>query len=126
MIKVIYYDIPEQVKVRKHEVNLVDFQMFLKKHKRISNKKIAELLELNKTEVDHWFRTDNFFSIPSDTVWIKLKKVLNIDSNIYDSFVLEFEQRDSVHDQSNRVYDVNGIAPTITSTNADIRIILNV
>ena len=35
----------------------------------------------------------------------------------------EFEEKISVHEQSNRVYDINGIAPTITSTSADIRII---
>jgi DNA (cytosine-5)-methyltransferase 1 len=126
MIKVIYYDIPEKVRIRKHKVNITEFQIFLKKHKRISNKKIAELLKINKSEVDHWFRTDNFFSIPSEVIWIELKKILKIDSNIYDDFVLEFEERNGVHDQSNRVYDINGIGPTITSTSADIRIIFKI
>lgn len=36
---------------------------------------------------------------------------------------MEFEEKLSLHEQSNRVYDINGIAPTITSTSADIRII---
>lgn len=122
--EVIYYDIPEIVKVRKHIIDISEFQNFIKQHKKMSNKQLAKLLNVPVTEVEHWFRKDKFFAIPSDKIWTQLKNALGINSNIYDAFVMEFEERQGIHEQSNRVYDINGISPTITSTNADIRIII--
>jgi DNA (cytosine-5)-methyltransferase 1 len=122
-MKVIYYDIPEKVEIRKHTCDIKEFQAFLKMHKKTTIKQIANALNISKTEVDHWFRSDKHFSIPNKNIWVELKKILKIKSNKYDAFVTEFIEQDGVHEQSNRVYDINGIAPTITSTGADIRII---
>ena len=122
---VVYYDIPEKVIIRKNKCDVKEFQSFLKKHKTITIKKISEILDIPKTEVEHWFRKDKYFSYPSPEIWSNLKDVLNIKSKKYDKFITEFIQVDGVHEQSNRVYDINGIAPTITSTGADIRIIIN-
>ena len=122
--KVVFYEIPEIVKVRVNNCNIIEFQEFLKKHKKINNKKISEILNIPKTEVEHWFRTDKYFTIPNENIWMNLKKILNIDDNKYDDFVMQFEEKESIHEQSNRVYDINGIAPTLTSTNADLRIII--
>lgn len=123
-MKVVFYDIPEKVEVRKNTCDIKEFQLFLKMHKKTSIKEISNALNISKTEVEHWFRTDNYFSIPNKDIWIELKNILKIQSNKYDAFVTEFIVQDGVHEQSNRVYDVNGIAPTITSTGADIRIII--
>jgi DNA (cytosine-5)-methyltransferase 1 len=123
-MKVVCYDIPEKVEVRKNTCDIKEFQLFLKMHKKITIKEISNALNISKTEVEHWFRTDNYFAIPNKDIWIELKNILKIESNKYDAFVTEFIIQDGVHEQSNRVYDINGIAPTITSTGADIRIIL--
>ena len=123
-MNVIYYDIPEKVKLRKNEVDILSLQKTLKKHKKMTIKKIADSLNVPKTEVDHWFRTDKFFAIPNENIWFDLKKLLNIETDEFDNSITEFIERDGVHDQTNRVYDVNGIAPTLTSNGADIRIIL--
>ena len=123
-MKIICYDIPELVKVRKNKVDIKGLQKLLKKHKNDSIKNIAIKLNKPKTEVEHWFRTDKCFSIPDSEIWLKLKKILNIKLNTFDNQIMEFEIKESLHEQSNRVYDVNGIAPTITSTSADIRILL--
>ena len=122
--KVVFYEIPEMVKVRVNNCNIVEFQQFLKKYKKLNNKKISEILNIPKTEVEHWFRTDKYFTIPNENIWMDLKNILNIDDNKYDDFVMQFEEKESIHEQSNRVYDINGIATTLTSTNADLRIII--
>tara|TARA_R110000796_G_scaffold52600_1_gene123922 strand:+ start:79 stop:474 length:396 start_codon:yes stop_codon:yes gene_type:complete len=121
---VVYYDIPETVIIRSFEVDVIKLQTLLKNHKNTTIKNIAIKLNRPKTEVAHWFRTDKFFSIPDPIIWFDLKKLLNITDNSHDKSITIFKEQDSVYDQSNRVYNVEGIAPTITSTNADIRIIL--
>jgi DNA (cytosine-5)-methyltransferase 1 len=121
---IIFYDIPEIVRIRKYDCDKIQFQKFIKSYKKMTNKKIAQLLNISITEVEHWFRTDKYFSFPSENVWYKLKEVLNIESDIYDSFITEWIEVDGTHEQSNRVYDFNGISPTITSTSADIRILI--
>ena len=55
----IIHNIPQIVSVRKHKVDVIKLQELLKKHKTISNQKIAEKLNIKKTTVDHWFRTDH-------------------------------------------------------------------
>ena len=121
---VIYYNIPEIVRIRKYNCNTIEFQKFIKSYKKITNSKLAELLNVPNTEVQHWFRTDKYFNFPNEKIWYKLKEVLNITSDIYDSFITEWIEVDGNHDQSNRVYDFNAIAPTLTATSADIRILI--
>lgn len=121
-MNVIYYDIPEIVKVRKYEVDIEALKKTLSK-RNISIKKISQILGVKKTLVEHWFRKDNCFSIPSAENWLQLKEILGIQTNEFDKSIMQFEEKISVHEQSNRVYNINGIAPTITSTSADIRII---
>jgi len=124
-MKVIYYVIPEIVEfeLRKYEVDIEGLQKCLKKHRAISIREIAEQMKLPKTDVEHWFRSDKYFAIPRAEVWNDLKQLLNINTSQFDKSIMTFHKQLGVHDQSNRVYDVNGIAPTLTSTNSDIRII---
>jgi DNA (cytosine-5)-methyltransferase 1 len=120
---VMVYNIPEMVSVRKHEVRIVKLQQLLKSHKNKSIKEISEKLNIPKTQVEHWFRTDKCFSIPDPILWFKLKEVLSIKTKEFDLEITEFEIKESIFEKSNRVYDSNGIAPTMTCTSADERIL---
>jgi DNA (cytosine-5)-methyltransferase 1 len=120
---VMVYNIPEIVSVRKHQVRIIELQQLLKKHRNISIKEISEKLNIPKTQVEHWFRTDKCFSIPDPVLWLKLKECINISTNEFDLEITEFENKESIFEKSNRVYDSNGIAPTLTSTSADERVL---
>jgi DNA (cytosine-5)-methyltransferase 1 len=122
--KVIFYIIPEIVSVRKYPVNIPGLQKLLRSHKKLTIKQIAESLDVAQTEAEHWFRTDKCFSIPRAEVWYELKKLLKIKTKKFDKSITTFENKESVFDMSNRVYDTDGIAPTLTSTTTDIRILL--
>jgi site-specific DNA-cytosine methylase len=124
-VGVVVTNINQKVSVRKHEVDTIGLQQLLKKHKNISNKKIAELINEPITLVEHWFRTDNSFSIPLPKHWNQLKKILDIQTDQYDKSIMTFVEKDNVFEKSNRVYDEVGIAPTITSTSADEKIYNN-
>jgi DNA (cytosine-5)-methyltransferase 1 len=121
--EVIIHDIPEIVKVRKNEVPIAQLQKILKEHKKKSIVQISKELNVNKTTVEHWFRTDKHFSIPDAEIWFDLKKCLNIETNEFDLSITEFIEKEGVFEKSNRVYDDRGIAPTLTSTSADEKII---
>ncbi len=95
-MEVIYYIIPEIVTVRKHPVNISALQKTLKSHKNLTIKKISEDLGVTKTEVEHWFRTDKYFSIPRADIWGDLKKLLKIKTNQFDKSITTFENKESV------------------------------
>jgi site-specific DNA-cytosine methylase len=122
--ELIIHNIPEIVNVRKYEVDILSLQKTLKEHKNITNQQIADALNVPKTMVEHWFRTDNYFSIPDKDVWLRLKELLGIVTKKFDESIMVFEQREGVFDKSNRVYDEEGIAPTLTCTSADERILV--
>lgn len=82
---------------RKFPFDKYEFQDFIKKYKtknNISHKEIYESLQIPKHYVYGWFgKPDKFFV--SDMFlenWLKLKKILNINSNKYDKPLTEFEQ----------------------------------
>ena len=106
----------DTVSVRKFEVDILGLQSVLKKHRQ-PIKKISETLDVNKTTVEHWFRTDKSFSIPSPDIWFKLKNYLGITTDEFDQSIMEFEEKDNVFESSQRVYDSNGSYPTITASN---------
>ena len=54
----------------------------------------------------------------------QLKKVLNIKDNSFDKSITTYIEKESVFEKTNRVYDIKGIAPTLTSTSADEKIIV--
>ena len=112
----------EQVKVRKHEVETNSLQYLLREMKKESgktNKQIAEETNTPITKVEHWFRTDSSFAIPSDDIWFRLKEVLGIETNLFDKEIMEFEYRDGVYESKQRVYSENGKSPTLTAGNKD-------
>lgn len=110
-------EIPEVVKVRKYNVDIKELQSLLrdaKLNKGLSINQIAEKLDMPKTLVEHWFRTDKCFSIPDAEVWYKLKDVLGIEITDFDESVTTFEEKEGVYDKSKRCYLIEGIAPTLT------------
>ena len=110
----------EEVKVRKHEVDLEKLQQLLREAKanvKKTNKQIAEETDLPITKVEHWFRTDSSFAIPSDDIWFKLKEVLDIKEDSFDAQIMEFIYRDGVYESTQRVYSEEGKSPTITASN---------
>jgi DNA-cytosine methyltransferase len=112
----------EQVKVRKHEVDIISLQYLLRQMKSNSgktNKQIAEETNMPVTKVEHWFRTDSSFAIPGDDIWLKLKEVLGIETDVFDKQIMEFEYRDGVYETKQRVYSDNGKSPTLTAGNTE-------
>lgn len=66
------YDSEQLVRVRKYEVNVVKLQSVLKSQKQILKltiKDISDRLDVTKTTVEHWFRTDSCFSVPDENIW---------------------------------------------------------
>jgi DNA-cytosine methyltransferase len=121
---IIQHIIPEIVSVRKYNVDIFELQKCLKTHKKLNNQQISDALNVPKTMVDHWFRTDTYFSIPDKDMWLQLKLLLNIQTNEFDESIMTFEDKESVFEKTNRVYDQDGIAPTLTSTSANERILV--
>lgn len=116
-MEVITYEIQQQVKVRKYNVDCKKLCNLLRTHKKLTglnNKRIAELLNVSITKVEHWFRKDKCFSIPDEDVWLSLKQILNIATNDFDLAITTFEEKDNVFEKGNRIYDSQGICPTIT------------
>ena len=114
----------EKVKVRKYEVDIPKLQecilnQFAKCNK--TKKEIAKDLNDSYSTVEHYFRKkgSDFFSIPSEEHWPKLKEILNITTNEFDKSIMEFEIRDGVYESTQRVYSQEGKSPTLTSAHAE-------
>lgn len=125
--EIIRVDIPQQVKIRKYEVDVESLKTLLrdsKKQSKLSNRQIAETLNKPITLVEHWFRKDDCFSIPDEDIWYQLRDLLHINTTEFDKAITTFEIREGVYEKSNRCYLEEGIAPTITSASADEKIIV--
>ena len=118
-------DIAEQVTVRKHKLDVQKIQKVLhegKNNKNLTIKDIAETLKVNKTTVDHWFRTDNSFSVPDKEIWFAVKKLLQIKTDEFDKQITEFITKEGVFEMTRRVYSDKGVSPTITASNPEVKI----
>ena len=110
-----YEIVKQKVWVRKHKVDIEGLQDLLRSHKNKSNKEISEALKQPITKVEHWFRRDKAgFSIPEAELWNDLKALLEITTTEYDAQVTEFVEQDGKYDQAERVYNTEGLAPTLT------------
>jgi len=126
--KLVTYDVPNIVNVRKYKIDCNLLCQCLREHKEkanYSNKEIAEKLNIPVTKVEHWFRNDNSFAIPDINIWANLKELLNIETNEFDMAIMTFEEKEGVFEKSNRIYDAEGIAPTIMSGETEIKILTN-
>ena len=113
--KILMTKIQTKVKVRKYEVDNFKLVELLRSHKNLTNKQIANALNVPLTKVEHWFRKDKSFAIPDADIWYQLKKLLNIQTNDFDKSITEFEIRDGAYDMSNRIYHIAGKSPTLTT-----------
>ena len=106
-----------QVRKRVHTTDYKELCAFLRSHKRAANASLAfisEELGVKKSEVAHWFRTDDYFAPPPSEVWDDLKKILNITDDKYDAFITEWVYEDGVFEMDKRAYDENGLSSTLT------------
>ena len=120
---IITHTLEQMVSVRKNEVNIPKLQKLLKAHQK-PLKQIAESLDIPITKVEHWFRSDKYFAIPDSMYWKELKSFLGILTEEFDASIMEFEEKEGVYEKSNRVYDEDGIAPTLTQTSSDEKILV--
>lgn len=112
--------IPQKVRVRKYEVNIPKLQQTLRDHKKmtiLTNKNLADLLDVPVTKVEHWFRTDSSFAIPSEDIWFRLKDLLVIKTDEFDKSIVCFEVIDGKFDMADRVYSQSGKSPTVVASN---------
>lgn len=115
--KIVMSKLTQMVEVRKYEVDVDKLKGELKKAKeksKLSIMDIANALNVKKTTVEHWFRNDDCFSIPSKEIWYDLKTLLNIETDEFDKPIIEFELKENKYDMADRVYHINGISPTLT------------
>lgn len=123
MIKCEMIPIIQNVRVRKNEVDIKGLQEELRAHKKLTNKEVARILEKPLTKVEHYFRRDKYFVIPDEKIWLKLKKILGIETDKYDKQIMEWEIKESEFEMGNRAYSENGLCPTLT-TMGDINILV--
>lgn len=126
--KIVTYDIPQTVSVRKYEVDEQKLVTILREGKQksgLTNNQIAEKLNLPMTMVEHWFRQDSSFAIPNADIWQELKALLGVKTDEFDLPITEFEEKEGVFEKANRCYGDDGLAPTLTSTSADEKVITN-
>jgi DNA (cytosine-5)-methyltransferase 1 len=120
--------VPQLVTKRKNNVNLENLKILLKESKEKSKKSIKEIsetLKIPQTMVEHWFRSDDSFSIPSAEIWAELKDCLNIENNDFDPQILEFESLEGKYEKAQRVYNAEYNSPAITCSDSP-KIFLNI
>lgn len=106
----------EMVNVRKYEVDIEKLKLTLRNNKILSNKQIANELNVAITKVEHWFRKDKSFAIPDKEVWYQLKELLNIETDEFDLPITTFVEKESDFDTTNRIYDVDYLSSTLNTT----------
>lgn len=110
-------DLQVTIKKRSHDTPK-EINQFLRDNKNgLSIDKIRLALDLPKTQVEHYFRTDKSRAVPSPEVWMKLKELLKF-SNEYDEAVTDVYEKEMEFESSRRVYSESGISPTL-DTSAD-------
>ena len=113
--KILMSKVDFKVKVRKNYIDKIEFVNFLRSYKNKNIQEISDYCQAPKIMVEHWFRTDGSFSIPSELYWFKLKECLSIDDNKYDKAITEFEEKNNSFDMAKRVYHIDGKHPTLTT-----------
>ena len=83
----------------------------------LTNKNISEELGVKQSLVEHYFRGDKYWTIPDKKVWFELKKLLNITTDKFDDFITEYITVDGIYDQGNRLYNTDGLSPTLNTSN---------
>jgi DNA (cytosine-5)-methyltransferase 1 len=79
--------------IRKYSVNLSALKELLtmkREESKLSISEIAEKLNVSKEEASEWFKRDETFVIPRASIWLDLKKLLNIENDTFDKSIMEF------------------------------------
>lgn len=116
--KIMKEDITRTILVRKYPVDTDKLKELLKVSKLTNNKTIEEIageLELPVTQVEHYFRQDDGFTIPNADIWPRLKEILNIETDEFDKSIMTYEKKNTTFEMNNRAYYPEGITPTLTS-----------
>jgi DNA (cytosine-5)-methyltransferase 1 len=88
---------------------------FLRDNKgKYTLRQIAELIDLPKTQVEHYFRSDHSRAIPSPEMWMKLKSLLNFNDT-YDKQVTDIYEKEVEFESTRRVYSSEGISNTLNT-----------
>ena len=121
--KIITHNILPKVYIRKYAVDIEKLKRVLRNSKidsNINNEWLRTQLDVPITTIEHWFRKDDNFSIPSPEIWFKLKDLLHINTNEFDESIMMFIEKDNIYEKSNRIYDENGIAPTVKENHGTV------
>lgn len=103
---------------RVYEVDDTTLPKLLKQHKKsskVTTQMIADEFNISKSKADHWFRSGKYFVAPDSEYWYDLKEMLGFNNNDYDTQIMEYKYEDVKYAHLNRVYDINGVAPTLTT-----------
>lgn len=106
------------VEKRKYEVDVEKLKELLinsKEKSKLTINDISNKLNVNKSTVEHYFRTDNCFSIPDKEIWLNLKSLLDIKTDEFDKSIMIFDIVDGTFDTNNRIYETKGVSPTLTT-----------
>lgn len=90
----------------------IEINKYLRSKRNIPISDLSIKLNLPKTQVEHYFRTDKSRAIPAPETWIKLKEILLLDDR-YDKQVTEFYDKEVEFEQNRRVWDIT-ISPTLS------------
>lgn len=110
-------DVVIEVSKRKYDIDKKGLQECLRSHRKPLSE-IAEKLNVPKTMVEHWFRTDKYFAVPDADIWERLKEYLKIVTDEFDKQIMTYEVGGGTYDIRNRIY-CGAIAPTITANSGD-------
>ncbi len=103
---------------RKYDVNQKEICAFLRKHKNIPIKKIDHHFGYKHTAA-HWFRSDQWGTLPNREQWIILKELLGFDGR-YDEQMTTFIKQKITFEQMQRVVNWDKPSRTITASNPEI------
>ena len=107
-------NIPIPFMKRRNEPKKSDICDYLRNNKDITMDDLALEAQINKTQLEHYFRKDSSGALPNKDDWLKLKKVLNFDDT-YDEIMTDYMEDLMTYEMTTRVYDPTGISPTLTS-----------
>lgn len=103
---------------RKYKVDQKEIANYLKKHKKFTTKAIDDHFGYNHT-AGHWFRTDQWGSLPNPEQWMILKKLLDFDDT-HDLKMTTLVEKKITFEQSKRIVDWDRPSRTITASNVEI------
>ena len=105
-------DVETEVCVRKYPVDTDKLKECLRSHRNMPMQELADRLGIPKSQVEHYFRVDDYFAIPEPNVWILLKELLGIETDEFDESIMTFEVKPGTYDMSNRIH-MGEISPTL-------------